>query len=171
LLELTQGIELFNDINIFPKNYIDNIKERDWGLERPNNENGRNTDSILLNNFNLLNYLKDFENNLNPYLDKYLKKYNTIFLTKEVPILLRYGSGQKFNNHIDDHPELNRRRISLIYYINDGYTGGNIEFPRFGINIKPKAGDLLIFPSAYTYNHIVHPVIDGTRYCIVQWYC
>jgi hypothetical protein len=82
--------------------------------------------------------------------------------------ILKYGSGQKFVNHIDDHKDYHRR-ISLVYYINDDYTGGEIVFPRFGIVYKPKANELLLFPSTYVYNHSVLPVIEGTRYAVVSW--
>ncbi len=82
--------------------------------------------------------------------------------------ILKYGVGQKFVNHIDDHTDYHRR-MSTIYYINDNYEGGQIMFPRFGITYKPKANELLIFPSTYVYNHSVLPVIEGTRYAVVSW--
>lgn len=82
--------------------------------------------------------------------------------------ILRYGPGQQFTNHIDDSPKYHRR-ISTIYYLNDNYIGGEINFPRFNITFKPKANQMLIFPSTYVYNHSVSPVIDGTRYAVVSW--
>ena len=82
--------------------------------------------------------------------------------------ILKYGQGQKFVNHIDDHKDYHRR-MSLVYYINDDYTGGEIVFPRFGITYKPAKDELLIFPSTYVYNHSVLPVIEGTRYAVVSW--
>jgi Rps23 Pro-64 3,4-dihydroxylase Tpa1-like proline 4-hydroxylase len=82
--------------------------------------------------------------------------------------LLKYGKGQKFVNHIDDHKDYNRK-VSFVYYINDDYTGGEIVFPRFNLTYKPMANELIIFPSNYVYNHSVLPVIDGTRYAVVSW--
>jgi hypothetical protein len=82
--------------------------------------------------------------------------------------ILKYGPGQQFTDHIDDNP-FYHRRISTIYYLNDNYTGGEINFPRFNITFKPKANQMLIFPSTYVYNHSVSPVIDGTRYAVVSW--
>jgi len=82
--------------------------------------------------------------------------------------ILKYGEGQKFLNHIDDHKEVHRR-LSLVYYINDDYKGGEIVFPRFNITYKPNANELLLFPSTYVYNHSVSPVIEGTRYAVVSW--
>jgi hypothetical protein len=82
--------------------------------------------------------------------------------------ILKYGVGQKFVNHIDDHKDYHRR-MSTVYYINDDYKGGEIVFPRFGITYKPEANDLIIFPSTYVYNHSVLPVTEGTRYAVVSW--
>jgi predicted 2-oxoglutarate/Fe(II)-dependent dioxygenase YbiX len=82
--------------------------------------------------------------------------------------ILKYGKGQKFTNHIDDHPSYHRR-VSSIYYINDDYEGGEINFPRFNISYKPKANEMIIFPSTYVYNHSVSEVLSGTRYAVVSW--
>ena len=47
--------------------------------------------------------------------------------------------------------------------------GGEISF--FDGEVKPnlKKGDLLIFPSSFTYPHEVLPVKSGTRYSIITW--
>jgi hypothetical protein len=82
--------------------------------------------------------------------------------------ILKYGLGQKFTNHIDDHQQY-PRRVSTVYYINDNYLGGEINFPRFGISYKPKANEMIVFPSTYVYNHSVSEVTEGTRYSIVSW--
>lgn len=82
--------------------------------------------------------------------------------------ILKYGKGQKFVNHVDDHKDYHRR-VSVVYYMNDNYSGGEIVFPRFGITYKPLSDELLIFPSTYVYNHSVSPVVEGTRYSVVSW--
>jgi hypothetical protein len=82
--------------------------------------------------------------------------------------ILKYGIGQKFTNHIDDHPDYHRR-MSTVYYLNDNYSGGEINFPRFNITYKPKANQMIVFPSTYVYNHSVSEVTEGTRYAVVSW--
>jgi hypothetical protein len=82
--------------------------------------------------------------------------------------ILKYGVGQKFTNHVDDGPGHNRK-VSITYYLNDDYEGGEIVFPRFGISYKPRANEMLVFPSTFVYNHSVNPVISGTRYAVVTW--
>lgn len=82
--------------------------------------------------------------------------------------ILKYGLGQKFVNHIDDHKD-HHRRVSTLYYLNNNYAGGEINFPRFNLSFRPKANQMIIFPSTYVYNHSVSPVTEGTRYAVVSW--
>ena len=102
-----------------------------------------------------------------PVEDDYKRMFATDSQTHEPYAFLKYGVGQNFINHVDDYQ--NRRKISTVYYSNDDYTGGEIVFPRFGLTYKPKADEMILFPSTYTYNHSVLPVESGTRYAIVSW--
>jgi hypothetical protein len=83
--------------------------------------------------------------------------------------ILKYGSGNHFVNHFDDS-RLYPRTVSMSFYLNDNYEGGEIEFGRFNLKIKPKANQMILFPSNYIYNHTVHPVKSGTRYAVVGWW-
>lgn len=82
--------------------------------------------------------------------------------------ILRYIEGDHFSSHSDDGGGT-FRRVSTVYYINDDYQGGEIEFTRFGILYKPEAKDFIIFPSSYAYTHRVLPVTGGIRYAIASW--
>ena len=84
-------------------------------------------------------------------------------------IIMRYEKGSFFKNHKDDGPMFDRT-VSVIVYLNDDFVGGEIEFPGFNLLHKPKAGDVLFFPSSYAYNHNIKEVTEGTRYAIVNWY-
>lgn len=59
--------------------------------------------------------------------------------------------------------------FSSILYLSSEYDGGEIEFPELGIKYKPKAGDLIVFPS-HGYLHNVLPVTGGVRSTIVGFY-
>lgn len=83
--------------------------------------------------------------------------------------LLKYGKGQHFVNHVDDSKAY-PRTFSMSFYLNDDYEGGEIEFPRFDLKIKPGENMAIMFPANYVYNHIVHPVLEGTRYTVVNWF-
>lgn len=82
--------------------------------------------------------------------------------------LLRYQGGEEYKAHYDG-PTSSHRALSPILYLNDDYTGGELEFVNFDLKIKPKAGSMYIFPSNYPYAHIAHPVETGTKYAIVTW--
>jgi hypothetical protein len=115
---------------------------------------------------NMLNNI--FFENFNPVEKDYENSFGVVSEWHDTYGILKYGEGQQFTNHIDDHPSYHRR-ISTVYYLNDNYTGGEINFPRFGITFKPKANQMIVFPSTYVYNHSVSPVIEGTRYAVVSW--
>ncbi len=109
------------------------------------------------------------KNSLDPYLNDYKSNFGaTEFNNYDSFQILRYGDGHHFANHVDDSVAFSRR-ISMSYYLSEDFEGGEIEFPRVGIKIKPKSNQLLIFPSNYLFNHLVHPVKNGVRYTIVNW--
>jgi hypothetical protein len=109
-----------------------------------------------------------FFEHFDPIEKDYMADYGIFTTWHDTYGILKYGAGQKFTNHIDDHPDYHRR-ISTVYYLNDDYTGGEINFPRFDITFKPKANQMIVFPSTYVYNHSVSPVIEGQRYAVVSW--
>lgn len=96
----------------------------------------------------------------------------------EAPQVLRYHPNGLYQNHADSdnfNPETNRwkkdldRDISLLMYLNDGYTGGTLYFPNFDFRLQPKAGMLVFFPSDFRFEHAAESLIEGTRYAIVSW--
>ena len=60
--------------------------------------------------------------------------------------------------------------VSVLVYPNDNYDGGEITFPDYGVVLKPKAGDLIIFPGNSYYKHTVETVKSGIRYTMPSWY-
>jgi len=184
--ELAPGIVIFKNIFSDSMDYIKKIEDSgiSWNsaevlvnekdIKSEKNTKQRDTDLIMLphhesykNNI-LYEFTKQFHSNLRPCLDEYINTYGAKIERFENPQLLRYGKDQMFNSHIDDHPMLTRR-ISLTYYLNDNYEGGNVEFDRHSLTFKAKKNDLLIFPSNFMYSHKVHPVTKGLRYVVVQW--
>ena len=58
-----------------------------------------------------------------------------------------------------------------MVYLNDNYIGGELEFPEYKISIKPRAGDIITFPTNAMYLHAVKRIESGTRYNIaLNWY-
>jgi Rps23 Pro-64 3,4-dihydroxylase Tpa1-like proline 4-hydroxylase len=116
----------------------------------------------------LMNVTNMFFDHFDPVEKDYMDSYGIFAEWHDTYGILKYGEGQQFTNHIDDHPSYHRR-ISTVYYLNENYTGGEINFPRFGVTLKPKANQMIVFPSTYVYNHSVSPVIEGERYAVVSW--
>jgi len=79
---------------------------------------------------------------------------------------IKYEEGKHFMEHAD-HGFSYNCVVSLVAYLNDDYEGGELYFRTWNLNIKPKAGDLYIFPSNYMYPHQAKVVTKGTKYAIV----
>lgn len=87
--------------------------------------------------------------------------------------ILKYTSEDYFKIHHDHYAEtLNYSRLlSIVIYLNEDYTGGELEFPSAGINKEYtfKTGDAIVFPSHWMFYHGVKPITSGERYAIVIW--
>jgi predicted 2-oxoglutarate/Fe(II)-dependent dioxygenase YbiX len=84
-------------------------------------------------------------------------------------LVLRYTEGGRLGLH-NDLSYNETRRLTSVLYLNDAYTGGEIEFPKQGLKIKPKPGELLIFPAGPGHPHQVHPVTAGERLCLQSFW-
>ena len=105
-------------------------------------------------------------------------KYNCQFKGYEPAQFLGYPPGGHYVNHNDgEHFNLKTRQwermmqrdVSFLFYLNDQYGGGELEFPDLGLTIKPKKGMMIAFPSYKEFAHKVHPVTWGHRYTLVSW--
>lgn len=107
--------------------------------------------------------------------------------------ILAYGPGSAMGLHSDNdvnyqpgfEPDLQlatRNVVGVIIYLNSSvdskedikgneYLGGEIEFVYAGIKYKPKAGDVLMFPSNYLGTHEIHKCSHGSRYAYIGYYC
>ena len=101
-------------------------------------------------------------------MEEYLNFYDVETTNWDAYGIWKFGEQIEPSNLIDDSPQWHRR-VSVIYFLNDGYEGGDMFFPNFGVSYKPAKGDLLIFPSGYMYKHINQPVTSGYQYCVKQW--
>lgn len=102
-----------------------------------------------------------------PAVEDYRKQFNIMDLKYwEAFNFIKYGPGQHFQEH-HDHGFSYNCTVSLVAYPNDDYEGGELYFRLQNLKIKPKAGDLYIFPSNFMYPHVAMPVSSGTKYSIV----
>jgi len=110
--------------------------------------------STILNAINLC--VADYSKSLNKDLG---------FMPNEITIR-KYFPPAQMGPHIDceEDDEEARLTASIVLYLNDNYTGGDLSFPEQGIKIKPEAGSLVIFPSVKPYFHASTPLISGNKY-------
>jgi hypothetical protein len=103
-----------------------------------------------------LSVVKDYSKNFNVGELRYWEAMNFV----------KYGPGQHFQEHTD-HGYSYNCVVSLVAYPNDDYLGGELEFRIQELKVKPRAGDLFIFPSNFMYPHKSLPVESGTKHSIV----
>lgn len=119
---------------------------------------------LAKNNLNKLINRKVFE-----CINDYFKTYDFIIKYREPWELLSYAETQKLTWH-SDHGDVHPCKVSFVYYFNDDYEGGEVEFKNhLGYPFKPKSGDLLIFPSSPDYIHRVLPIKSGIKYNAISF--
>ena len=105
-------------------------------------------------------------------------KYNCQFKAYEPVQFLGYPVGGHYVGHNDgealngktrEWERIMDRDVSFLFYLNDQYGGGELEFYELGLTIKPKKGMMIAFPSYHEFAHKVHPVTWGHRYTLVSW--
>lgn len=91
--------------------------------------------------------------------------------------ILRYEPGQEYRPHLDALPGVcNQRVMTVLVYLNDGYRGGETDFPDLGIAIGGAAGDALMFRNADAdgrpdprTRHAGRPVTSGVKWIATRW--
>lgn len=95
---------------------------------------------------------------------------------------IRYEKGQGIGPHSDcdlpygednvtpllSFPLCNTVTAAVI--LNEDYVGGEVSYAPWGIEFKPKVGDILMYPSSYAGCHSIKPVIEGVRYAYLSWF-
>jgi predicted 2-oxoglutarate/Fe(II)-dependent dioxygenase YbiX len=103
---------------------------------------------------------------LNIALQHYERLWHFSIKYKEAFNFVKYMPGEYFKIHAD-HGPFYTCTVSAIVYLNDDYEGGELEFPRHGLIVKPKAGDIMLFPSNYVYEHASLNISSGIKYAVV----
>jgi hypothetical protein len=105
-------------------------------------------------------------------ISEYCKRNVLDFTDKNVgqsPLILReYNTGSKMSEHSDIYSYVKKDgkpvtpSLTAILYLNDDYTGGEINFVHDNFCVKPKAGSMFVFPS--NKQHEVLEITSGNRY-------
>jgi hypothetical protein len=70
---------------------------------------------------------------------------------------------------IDDMGSKDSNHLAGWVYLNDDYEGGDLSFVHQGISLRPKTGDLVLFPGNIHYWYNVSPT-NGSRYIMPIWF-
>jgi len=112
------------------------------------------------------------------FVQHVVPRYNCQFKSYEPVQFLGYPPGGHYVGHNDGEDfnletrqwvKIMPRDVSFLFYLNDQYGGGELEFYDLGLTIKPKKGMMIAFPSYKDFAHMVHPVTWGNRYSLVSW--
>lgn len=74
--------------------------------------------------------------------------------------IYRYGPGERHGAHWDTVVHLDggvRSLVTLVFYLNDGFTGGETDFPELERRISPRKGRALLFQ-----HRILHEATEVT---------
>lgn len=170
---LGEGIHSFKDIN-----FLDILNDINDSVER-----GSRSWMHLNDDKNAPEVIQFFSEDEDPtiynkiydkfiqYEKQFLKEYSTKnydinYSNCEKSYILKYSEGMHGEHHFDDLVDGKIRRVTVVYYPNDDYTGGEIEFPRFNVLIKPTKDQALVFPANFIHEHVIYPTQSGTRYLV-----
>ena len=87
---------------------------------------------------------------------------------------LKYEEGGFYLPHSDSHA-IYPRTISITYFLNNDYEGGELVFHspdqecKEILRIKPAPGRTVFWPSNFLYPHSISKVTKGRRYVLVSW--
>ena len=105
----------------------------------------------------------------------------------EPPTMLHYKPGETFSPHhdfLDDSKgglskeiaQNGQRILTFLLYLNDGFEGGETEFPLIGMRYKGKKGDAVFFwnvlPDGSVDRQTLHtglPPANGEKWLLSQW--
>ena len=113
-----------------------------------------------------------FGRRLTLYLNPYLRKYpNGSWLGRHCD-----SEGENEDGPLPDSSydgDYSKCPMLIEYaaniYLNDDYEGGELIFTKLRHSIKPKAGQLIMFPSGIEYSHEVSQISNGDRYSVVAF--
>jgi prolyl 4-hydroxylase len=91
--------------------------------------------------------------------------------------ILRYTPGQEYKRHLDTIAGAANQRVwTALVYLNDGYQGGETDFPHLDLRVEGAAGDALLFCSVDKdgrtdprTEHAGLPVTSGTKWLLSRW--
>jgi len=120
-------------------------------------------------------YLKYFESLFECYKDYNLQWPFLAGIVNHLDIgnfnIGKYETGQHFKKIHCERTGLStlHRLFAFMTYLNDVEEGGSTYFNHYDLDIKPKKGLTLIWPSEWTHSHKGNILKSGLKYIITGW--
>lgn len=76
------------------------------------------------------------------------------------------SAGEAFQLHFDSIGDVANRYLVFLWYLNDVVEGGETGFNGLGVEVRPKAGRLLMFPPYWMYQHAGRPPVSGEKFIL-----
>ena len=87
--------------------------------------------------------------------------------------IYKYNNSTEMGPHTDWDPDYSPQHltgtVSIVFYLNDNYQGGDLAFPNDNLSVKPKPGSAVVFKS----HGILHeplPTTEGTKYMVAIFF-
>lgn len=90
---------------------------------------------------------------------------------------VRYYTSEEYKPHFDAFStHANKRRLTCLLYLNEGFSGGETYFPEIAVGVDPKVGRLLIFENLNENDEVItqsfhqgSPIQNGVKYACNIW--
>ena len=161
------------DLSVFDPDKTNATGQTSWIVDK------QTRDTQIVPMGNLYPKIEDlFRNSVREIINPF---YQCEVASSEIPQVLSYGIGGHYKPHIDGESiwmtprgekiwkKSTNRDLSIVFYLNDEFEGGDFIFPELKIRVRPEPGMMICFPSNHHYMHGVEPVTKGKRYSIVSW--
>lgn len=156
------------------------IKHSDGVYEVENFLAEHEINSILMSN-NDGNFIKSHPGNIIRPLGKevlplisnisnrLMSYFNNAHSHTEIGNIRRLTDGEFMSSHVDGgYPNSDKTIVfGVAIYLNDDFTGGEINYPNLNLSIKPKKASIVIHDASLL--HKVLPVGVGNRYSITTF--
>lgn len=175
MIELAPKVLLFPKAWDVPKNLIQYVESLDVWVQHSDIgqmlENGSPVASFAFF------HKEEFDEALFAEYEKVCKKllneYSLRYFDREASAgpntieIKKYGEGGFYESHQHnpDDPDM-AKKTKVVTYINENYDGGELVFSDYKVKHKPRAGDVLMFPSDYWIE--VQPSTNGVKYVVMD---
>ena len=122
---------------------------------------------------NIKNILKEICLGMRKFISINTENKTLDYLYSEYPQIVRWRENDKMTPHADNIEQDNVtpnaspwRSFGGVIYLNSDFDGGEIYYPRLGIEVMPKPGMVVLHPADWKYTHGVKKITQGKRYTI-----